>query len=110
MKRNREAFSESGLIARLLLENGANANKQNTAGETALMYAARSNNTSVAEELLEYVADIEAKNYMGMTALAYAARWGGTAVLRILLEKGLVLNRETLVVRHHSFMQSRQAT
>ncbi|CCX34607.1 Protein of unknown function [Pyronema omphalodes CBS 100304] len=37
MQQLRTRNKGSGLIARLLLENGANANKQNTAGETALM-------------------------------------------------------------------------
>jgi ankyrin repeat protein len=89
-KHKRLQGSENALIARLLLENGANANKhaQDILRETALIRTARYNNTAVAETLLEHGADIEAKNSTGKTALASWAIWGGTAIVRCLLEKG----------------------
>ena len=55
-----------------LLEKGADVNKQNKLGETALMYAIHNNHVDSALLLLNKGADVNKQNELGETALMLA--------------------------------------
>gem|GEM_PF-1113339 len=75
---------------RMLLDAGAEVNAKNSnIGQTALMYAARSNwygkNVQI---LVDAGAEVNAKNSNGITALMAAAAKGNTTAVRMLLDAG----------------------
>jgi ankyrin repeat protein len=72
---------------RLLLEKGANANTQNDAGGTALMYAIE--DSRKVQLLLDQGADQNLQSGDGRTALAIAVgRPGSAGILKLLIDKG----------------------
>lgn len=64
-------------LARMLLRHGANANAQNTDGDTALMYAAFAGQYDMVELLLDNKADANIKNGSQWTALMAACAKSG---------------------------------
>ena len=81
---NRDHFE----IAKLLLENGADANAVEMSGRTALTRAAESCNEQIVKLLLEQGADVNSKELTGMTALIWASCRGCYRVVRELLANG----------------------
>ena len=79
-------------IARLLLEAGADKDKQDREGDTALMFAAESGHAEIVRLLLEAGAhkDLSEEDPDGdvLTALVLAARNGHVEIARLLLEAG----------------------
>ena len=85
--------SQNPEVLRILIEAGAQVNRQNERGETPLLLAAGSSNFGLGsapklELLLEFGADVSAKNQVGMTALMMAARENGVAEIEALLGAG----------------------
>lgn len=74
-------------LLKLLLECGADVNKQNTNLETALMKAVRNGHRDFVELLLQYNADLEIRNVYGETPLLIASITHDDMV-RFLIEKG----------------------
>ena len=71
----------------LAIEQGADVNAKNEYGQTALMWAASSeNNLEVAKLLLQAGADANAKNNEGQTALMVAAFYGNSGIAQALLQ------------------------
>jgi ankyrin repeat protein len=84
------------LVVRMAIFAGADVNKRNARGDTALMLAAEDNkNPGVVEALLEGGADVNADNG-GWTALVSAATFNpNPEVVSLLLEHGADVNAET---------------
>ena len=77
-----------GDVAALLLKRGANMDKADHDGRTALIYACRNGQRDVAALLLERGADVNMAGSDGQTALVYACRNGHRDVAELLLERG----------------------
>lgn len=69
---HKAAGSNCVKVAKILLENGENANAKEKHGKTPLHVAAEHNYTEIAELLLSHGADINAKDNEGKTPLKYA--------------------------------------
>ncbi len=78
------AFKGHVDIARLLLDRGADPNRRNRAGQTAIMTAALFNQTAIIALLLERGADPNATDHAGNTAAAVARMQGNTALAEML--------------------------
>lgn len=78
-------------IIRVLLHAGANINRQNRDGETALMYLSGQASTDTARDLIKAGADLELKDDDGETALMAAARLDNTGSLKALIDAGAQL-------------------
>jgi ankyrin repeat protein len=74
------------MVARLLLEKGADVNAKTHDGHTALQLAAAKGHETVARLLLEKGADVNAETHDGDTALRLAARKGHKTVARLLTQ------------------------
>ncbi|RAP28990.1 hypothetical protein DID76_04335, partial [Candidatus Marinamargulisbacteria bacterium SCGC AG-414-C22] len=94
--KNPKAAKALNDIMQMLIENGADINKQNELGETPLHLAANiaANNKgrTTMELLLEKGADINIQNEAGDTPLHIADRNGDHATMKLLLEKGADIN------------------
>ena len=75
-------------IVKLLLNAGADIDKQDNHGDTALIYAAIKNNIEIVKLLLNSGADIDKQNNNGDTALIYAAYRNNLEIVEILLDYG----------------------
>ena len=75
-------------MAKLLLEQGADAAAANNDGSTALMLAALGGHAALIQLLLQHDADVAAADNDGDTALSFAARGGHEAVAQLLLQHG----------------------
>ena len=75
-------------VVKLLLEKGANVNKDNGRGMTTLMFAATHGHLDVVRLLLGKGANVDLANVDGMTALMKAAMNFHGNVARLLLENG----------------------
>jgi ankyrin repeat protein len=84
-----------GIVRLLLLDQGTNPNLQNTAGQTALMWASYHSHIDMVWLLLDYGADSNLQDKRGQTALMFASRLGHTDVVRELLDRGADLNLQT---------------
>ncbi len=73
-----------------LLEAGADVNKQNNDGETALFFAAEHGYVEIAEKLIEEGADVNVQNNNGGTTLMYAIEYGYTEIMEMLRNAGAV--------------------
>ena len=83
--------------ARLLLDAGAEPNSRNDAGATALMWAV--DDLQIARMLLERAADPNVRSADGRSALVLAAgRSGAADVVKVLLERGAMVDPETVLV------------
>lgn len=78
----------------ILLEGGADVNRRDSRGRTALIIAADENCYKDAiKQLVLAGADIDAADKSGRTALHYALRYGSQDVARYLIKKGADYNR-----------------
>ncbi|GAB1310906.1 Inversin [Madurella fahalii] len=75
-------------VARTLLENGANPDAPNKAGETPLLTAVRAGHEAIVRLLLEHGVGANAADKRGNTSLQSAIRAGREAIVRLLLEYG----------------------
>ena len=99
-------------ITKLLLDHGANVNKQaRNNGTTALMMASTKDSVKIIELLLSYGADPNILNNRGDTAITLAERYGGSrggqavAVSKIIIE---LLKRHMGSTRIQSRIRGRQ--
>ncbi|KAJ5355898.1 hypothetical protein N7517_010507 [Penicillium concentricum] len=79
-------------VVQNLLSKGADANSQNTEGQTALMAAVSFGHEPITRLLLEYGANINTRAMKGETALAIAAARGYDRLVRILVASGASLD------------------
>jgi len=73
-------------ITNELLDQGANVNRQDMVGNTALMGVCFKGHTGLAQTLLDHGAEINLKNSNGATALIYAASFGHSEIVQLLLD------------------------
>ena len=78
-----------------LLEQGADINQTNSAGDTPLYVASEMGNVEVVKILLEKGADINKANIDGQTPLMMAVGMGHEEVVEALLEYGANVNAKT---------------
>jgi hypothetical protein len=79
-------------IVRMLLKAGADPNKVNSKGQTALMNLGVGSTASIVKDLLASRANIDALDEDGESALMVAARINHVDVLRLLLSQGARVN------------------
>ncbi|HEX8749457.1 MAG TPA: ankyrin repeat domain-containing protein [Pyrinomonadaceae bacterium] len=79
-------------IVRMLLKAGADPNKVNGSGQTALMNLSESSTASIIKDLLAARANIEARDENGGSALMAAARINNVELLKTLLSQGAKVN------------------
>jgi ankyrin repeat protein len=75
-------------VARILLEHGADPNRTDRDGDSALMYAARKGNTGIVKLLLQKKADVNLRSG-GQTAVSIARQKGFTEIERLLDQQDL---------------------
>jgi len=80
------------VVARFLLDNGAEVDPRDGQGQTPLIKAACCGHKSMVELLLSHKANIEAADNTGGTALHWAAAKGFRAVAETLLDHGAQVN------------------
>lgn len=73
-------------VVQLLLESGANKNKQNEEGNTALILASANTRLDVVNELLAAKAKTEIRNESKNTAMHFASYFGHDAVVGALID------------------------
>lgn len=83
----------SGNLAQVkyLIENGADPNKMDMAGETVLMMAAKEGQLEMVEFLLDKGANLNHKDRSGQNALVHSLANNHTNISSLLLEKGISL-------------------
>lgn len=79
-------------IAGMLLKAGADPNKVNSKGQTALMNLGVSSTASIVKDLLASRVNIEARDEDGDSALMFAARIDNVELLKTLLGRGARVN------------------
>ena len=75
------------LLLKTLLDFGADTESSGVDGKTALIHAARTDNSSFAMLLPEYGADINAKSITGTTPLTTAITYNSHNVLQLILDR-----------------------
>ncbi len=80
---------------KLLLENGAQANKRNRQGNSAFMFAVQNGHFDIMQLLIEKGADINERNLLGYTPLLYALDHHFTEIVKFLIENGADVNAVT---------------
>ena len=93
-------------VANLLIEKGADINKKNMNGETALHFAAKTGHIDIMKKLvdalkkkqinkqIEAKAEMDAQNKTGWTPLMIAVKYGHNGIAEVLLNEGVDLNRK----------------
>ena len=71
-------------VVRCLLEKGANVNKQDRSGRTALHFASGNNYTDVIKILLQHRARTDIKDNGGTTPIDLARKWNCKEALHLL--------------------------
>lgn len=82
------------LIVLLLIEAGADINKKNEFGETALDYAIREGESKVVKKLLEFNFDLD---YLNSSAINFLEKIGKTDIINILFEAGTIIEGESIL-------------
>jgi uncharacterized protein len=85
-------YNNQPAVINILLQNGADPNKQDLSGNTALMGACFKGYLALAEKLLTAGAAINLRNEQGATALTFAATFGQLAIAKLLLQHGAEVN------------------
>ncbi|XP_063609173.1 poly [ADP-ribose] polymerase tankyrase-2-like [Penaeus indicus] len=85
---HRAAHHGDDLIARLLLQSGADVNARDVVGNTPLHAAAQAGHNRVVKLLLAHGAQLEATSRSGMTPLHRAASKGKELTCNLLLRRG----------------------
>ena len=85
----RAVFNNRTDVIRLLLQNGANANKRNRLGNTPVHYAAMVNSTEAIAVLLKHGASINIKNNLGRKPIdeARGIMWNNNGAAVRMLEQ-----------------------
>lgn len=84
----RAILHHNNATVRLLLENEANVNLRNAAGNTALINTCIEGENEIVEVLLSHGADTELRSRHNQTALMKACAQGSTTVVQLLLQYG----------------------
>ncbi|WP_341815515.1 ankyrin repeat domain-containing protein [Wolbachia endosymbiont (group B) of Idaea biselata] len=79
-------------IVEILLKKGADVNKKDSYGPTALHLAAKNGHTNIVEILVEKGADVNVRDHHANTVLYLATNNGHEGIVEILLEKGANVN------------------
>lgn len=79
-------------IVTLLLDRGADPNRQDINGNTALHYIALGGKPAAIPILIEHDASVDLQNNIGNTPLHQAAKWNQSGALSILIEQGASLD------------------
>jgi ankyrin repeat protein len=82
------SYNEQYVITEYFLNQGAEVDAIDAAGNTALMGVCFKGYKEIAVLLLEHGADVNIQNLNGATALIYAATFGQTEIAKLLLERG----------------------
>ena len=80
----------------VLLEKGANPNKQNSNGETPLFNAVKANSPSTIQLLLDRGSDKNMRDYLGNTALHSCVRWDSRDAAKKLIANGSPINAQNI--------------
>jgi hypothetical protein len=83
-------------ICRYLLSQGAEVNRKNLQGETALIVALKNTHPEVAQELVDSGADVNLPDSHGQTPLMLAAALNSTSIVEALLAKHAEINHVIL--------------
>lgn len=81
-------YAQNGMLAKTLLENGANVNAPNNMGQTPLHCAVSVRARTIAGILFTYGAEVNAKDGAGNTALSVAIQSGLVNMVELLLDAG----------------------
>ena len=82
-------------VVRLLIQHGAEVDKVDDEGKTALMFAAEKGYKDVVEHLVEAGAGINNACEKGLTALHLASERGNISIVEHLVEVGAEINRSS---------------
>lgn len=86
--------AENGILALVknAIENGADMNKKDLKGETALICASLYGYLDIVRFLVENGADVNEKNTENQTALVYASKEGYLDIVKFLVENGTIVD------------------
>ncbi|MEM6720584.1 MAG: ankyrin repeat domain-containing protein [Bacteroidota bacterium] len=82
-------YKRDEVIVDILLKNGADVNKGDEGGTTALHYATLFNNTAIAEKLINAGAKANVKDRSGKTAFDYATNYKNQKLITLIKSKAL---------------------
>ena len=83
------------VVARFLIENGADPNSKNSEGQTPLHYAALFGHKALVELYLDHGASIQTPDRYGYTPLHFAAQKGFRSIVELLSARGADVNAKT---------------
>ncbi len=90
------------------LKNGKNINQQDSAGNTALILAARDNNNELINFLIENGADVNLTNQNGHTALSMSLLKSSEINAMILIRNGADIYRQYSLISEDSYSGSKE--
>ena len=80
------------LVAKLLLQFGADVNAQNQDGRSSLLMAVRNEHSELVSLLLSHKANMEIVCRRGLTCLSFICAKGNLDIIEMLLQNGAVVN------------------
>ena len=89
---SKESKKDTNSLLTFLLGSGADVNRKNNSGGTALMIAAERGHIETVKLLINNKADINLTNNWGNTALMIAAERGHIETVKLLLDRGADIN------------------
>ena len=87
-------------LARLLLQHGADGDRQDDQGQTALHIACKQGSPTLVQLLLNVMHNVHAKDHMGRTALFSAVQGKNEEVVRMLLDAAFDPNSPDITGRY----------